>query len=263
MMANVVRIHGDRAPRIAGFARKQGVQSGAGLWLTPITRSMFFTSLDDGSITALRRIAVRRSFASGQTIHMQDDAAHFLNVVTIGHVRLSYVMEDGLAVLHDVLPGGATFGEFGVFDRSAYPDMATAVGSVSLTSFPATALLGIAQVRPDLSEALHRAVANRYREYVALVRDLSLPSLSARLARTVIRVADRLSVRTEYEGRPALMIGGIVTQTDLGLMARGSRGNVNRTLQAWQRAGWIALQDRSIMVLDKAALAALASNDRD
>lgn len=222
-----------------------------------------FASLGDASLASLRRIAVRRSFGSGQAIHLQDDSARFLNVVTTGHVRLSYVMEGGTAVLYDILPSGETFGELGVFDRSSYPDTATAVGHVSLASLPAVALLDIARAQPDLSEALQRAVANRYREYIALVRDLSLQSLSARLAQTLLRVADRLSIRAEHEGRPALMIGGVVTQTDLGLMARGSRGNVNRALQAWQRAGWIAVQDRSILLLDRRALAALAVNERD
>ena len=237
------------------------------LWPLP-SRPMFvatspFSSLDEECLAILRRMGVRRSFANGQTIHMQDDEARFLNVVTAGHVRLSYVMEDGSAVLHDVLPEGEIFGELGAFDRSSYPDMATAVGQVSLFSLPIATLMDLTRTRPDVSVALHRAVAIRYREYINLVRDLSLQSLPARLAQALIRVADRLDVRVEYEGRPALTIGAIVTQTDLGLMARGSRGNVNRALQAWQRSGWIVIKDRSILVLDRSALAALAVNGQD
>ena len=50
----------------------------------------------------------------------------------------------------------------------------------------------------------------------------------------------------------------MVTQADLGLMARGARGNVNRALKAWERAGWIAIQDRNILILDRNRLEALS-----
>lgn len=228
---------------------------------TMFSGSPLFASLDGDCLAALQRIAVRRSFANGQTIHLQDDEAHFLNVIAAGHVRLSYTLEDGSAVLHAVLPSGDSFGELGVFDPSAYPDMATAAGRVTLVSLPTARLLQVARVHPALYDSLSLAVAGRYRDYIGLVRDLSLPSLSARLARTLIRLADRLDAR-RGGGSPAQVIGAIVTQTDLGLMARGSRGNVNRALQAWQRSGWIALRDRSIVILNRSALAEVAADTR-
>jgi hypothetical protein len=44
-------------------------------------------------------------------------------------------------------------------------------------------------------------------------------------------------------------------------MARGARGNVNRALKSWERAGWIAIVDRSIAILDRAKLERLAFED--
>ena len=222
-----------------------------------------FARLDQECLAHLQRCAVRRTFVGGRTIHLQGDEARFLNIVTRGSVRLSHVMVDGSAILHDILPEGEMFGELGVFDRSAYSDMATAVGPVSLISLPTNALIDLARSKPDLALVLHQAVAARFRVYTDLVRDLSLKTLSARLARALIRMADRLDLQSDYQGCPALAVGAAVTQTDLGLMARGSRGNVNRALQGWQRAGWIALKDRSILVLDRAALAAVVARDQD
>ena len=222
-----------------------------------------FARLDQECLAHLQRFAIRRGFVGGRTIHLQGEEARFLNIVTCGHVRLSHVMEDGSAILHDILPAGEIFGELGVFDRSAYSDMATAAGPISLISLPTTTLIDLARSNPDLALVLHQAVAVRFRIYTDLIRDLSLKTLSARLARTLIRMADRLDLRSDHQGCPALAVGAVVTQTDLGLMARGSRGNVNRALQIWQRSGWIALKDRSILVLDRAALAAVVSNDHD
>lgn len=222
-----------------------------------------FDSIGEDGLEALQRISIRRTFADGQIIHMQDDDARFLNVIVAGHVRLSYIMEDGSAVLHDVLSRNVTFGEFGILDRSAYADMATAAGRVSLISLPSAALLDLASASPPLWGALRSAVANRFRTYMTLVRDLSLPALPARLARTLIRVADRFDTWTEHEGRRTQVIGAMVTQTDLGLMARGSRGNVNRNIQAWQKTGWIMLKHRSILILDRQALENIALRQQD
>lgn len=246
---------GLRKPRPLGFANPSTRRGIADVDL--------FASLDADCLAKLQRISLRRSFADGQIIHVQDDEARFLNVVSSGHVRLSYMMEDGSTVLHDIVPSHAIFGEFSVLDQSTYPDIASAIGRVALVSFPSVALFDLARAQPSLARALSGAVALRSRAYIDLVRDLSLPSLSARLARALIRLADRLNASTEHGGRPVQVVGAIVTQTDLGVMARGSRGNVNRVLQAWQRAGWIALKERTIVVLNRSALVAVAADERD
>lgn len=222
-----------------------------------------FAGLDDGCLAILRQIAVRRSFANGQTIHTQGDSARFLDVIVAGHVRLSYLMEDGSTVLHTIVPRGETFGEVGVLEQCSHLDMAVAAGPVTLTSLPTAALFALAAERAEIARALRLAAANRCRDYVALIRDLSLQSLPARLAQVLIRIADRIGTPVKHGGRPAHAIGAMVSQSDLALMARGSRGNVNRALQGWQRSGWVAVKDRSILVLDRAALAALALRDGD
>jgi len=65
----------------------------------------------------------------------------------------------------------------------------------------------------------------------------------------------------QVKGREVACIGPMVTQTDLGLMARGARGNVNRALKSWERSGWIAIVDRSIAILDRSKLEHLAFED--
>ena len=69
-------------------------------------------------------------------------------------------------------------------------------------------------------------MALRYRAYVTVLRDLSPQSLPARLAGTLIRVADGLGAQVEHGDRCAQAVNAIVTQTDLGLMAREARGRV-------------------------------------
>jgi CRP/FNR family cyclic AMP-dependent transcriptional regulator len=217
-----------------------------------------FARLGPEARHALARAATRRSFGHNAFIYLQDDEARHLFFVLSGHVRLSYLLDDGSTVLHGILPPGESFGELGVFENSTYCDMATAVGALTTASIPIQAFRALSERHPEIGDALARVVARRYRSYVTLTRDLSLKTLPARLAQAVLRLADGLGTWAEVKGRRVGLLGAVVNQTDLGLMARGSRGNVNRALKAWERAGWIGMQDRCILILDRARLEGLA-----
>jgi CRP/FNR family transcriptional regulator, cyclic AMP receptor protein len=217
-----------------------------------------FAGLADEARVELSRAATRRIYGPNAFIYLQDDEAGHLYFVLSGYVRLSYLMEDGSAVLHGILRPGESFGELGVFEGSTYCDMATAIGPVAAASIPLGAFRAICERRPEVAATLARVVARRYRAYVTLTRDLSLKSLSARLAQSLLRLVDGLGTRAEHRGRQVAVLGSVVTQTDLGLMARGSRGNVNRTLKGWERAGWIAIRDRAILILERERLEGLS-----
>lgn len=217
-----------------------------------------FARIGNEAKAAVVQASTRKAYGPNEFIYLQDDAAESLNFVRSGHVRLSYLMEDGAAVLFGILPAGETFGELGIFEEGPHSDMATAVGNVTVTSIPARSFRLLAQRFPELDVALGRIVARRYRSYIALTRSLGLKTLPARLSQALLRLADGLGARTTHKGREVAYVGAFVTQTDLGLMARGARGNVNRALKAWERAGWVAIVDRRVLILDRARLESLA-----
>lgn len=223
--------------------------------------AMDFSAVSAMAWAELERAAQRRRYEHNGFIYLQDDAATHLYFVVSGYVRISSLLEDGTAVLHAILPSGESFGELGVFEESTYCDMATAIGPSVIAAIPIPILRTLGERHPEVRDALARAVARRYRGYVMLTRDLSLKTLAARLAQAVLRLAGQLGTRTPFQGRPVRAIASLVTQSDLGLMARGSRGNVNRVLKTWERAGWIALVDRCILILDQGRLESLAMED--
>lgn len=220
--------------------------------------SAIFAGLPGPAVAALARTAVRRTFRHNDFVYMQDDEATHLYVIVSGFLKLSYLMEDGSAVIHGILSRGHSFGELGVYENSTYCDMATAAGPMIAACVPISSFHSLSRTYPELPDALSRAIAKRYRSYILLTRDLSLNSLPARLAQALLRLADSIGTLVPFGGDQYRCIGAIVTQTDLGLMARGSRGNVNRALKAWERAGLIALNERCIIILKRRSIEALA-----
>lgn len=229
--------------------------------LISFTADSEFRKLGEAARSALLDALVVRSYGPNDFIYLQDDDAEHFYFVRSGHVRLSYLLEEGSAILCGILPPGESFGELGVFENATHCDTATAVGQVSLASVSAPVFRALAARHPEIDAAVGRTVARRYRSYVMLTRMLSLKTLAARLAQALLRLSDGLGTRMQVAGREVACIGPMVTQTDLGLMARGARGNVNRALKAWERAGWIAIVDRSIAILNRGKLEGLAFED--
>lgn len=222
-----------------------------------------FAGLPQPARQALAGAMLIRSYGNNDFVYYQDDDATALHFVRTGHIRLSQILEDGSAILFSILPPGEAFGELGVFERGMHCDMATSVGKCTVGSVPLATFHRLAATHPEIEAALGRLVARRYRYYIDLTRNLSLRSLSARLAQSLLRLADGLGSMVQYQGRRCQTIGSVVNQTDLGLMARGARGNVNRALRGWEKAGWIALESRSIVILDRDRLERIALQETD
>lgn len=227
-----------------------------------LIRTPEFTNMSIQARQALFSISIRRCYRKGEIIYLQDDDAENFYIIISGHVRVSYLMEDGSSVLCAVLPSGQSFGELGVFEAGRHCDMVTAIDDVMVALIPARTMRALGARHSELDLALARLVARRYRCYVELTRALSLKSLPARLAQAILRLASSLGTRTIYAGREVSCIGSMITQSDLGMMARGARGNVNRTLKAWERAGWIAMPARTILVLDGTRLEQLSAEEK-
>jgi CRP-like cAMP-binding protein len=217
-----------------------------------------FSRVSPEARQALFAACTRRAIGNNEVVYLQEDDATQLYFVVSGHVRLSYIMEDGSAVLYAILPQGECFGELGAFDGGTHCDMATGIGTSVISGISVKSFRALCERFPDLDHALARIVAARYRSYIDLTRTLSLKTLSARVAQALLRMADSLGTRTTHNGREVPYVGAVVTQADLGLMARGARGNVNRALKSWEARGWVALKDRAILVLDRQSLDALS-----
>ncbi|MBB3950309.1 Crp/Fnr family transcriptional regulator [Aureimonas jatrophae] len=216
-----------------------------------------FSALSPVVASRLSQIGSVRLYGPNEFIYLQDDAADHLYFVRSGHVRLSYLLEDGSAVLFAILPPGDSFGELGVFAGGTHHDMATTVGTSSVFRVPAAELRDLDAQGGEMALALGRTVARRYRSYIALTRSLGLKTLNGRLSQALLRLCDDLGSTVPFEGRQVPMVGAFVTQSDLGMMARGARSNVNRALKSWERSGWIAVRDRAILIVNRPRLEAL------
>ena len=151
-----------------------------------------------------------------------------------------------------------SFGELGIFDGGVHCDMAMGIGNAVVGSVSARKFSALCERFPNLQKCIALLVAQRYRSYIELTRMMSIKTLQGRVAQALLGLADGLGTEAIHCGRKVPSVGPVVSQSDLGLMARGARNSVNRILKIWERAGWLAIKDRSILIVNRAAIEASA-----
>jgi CRP/FNR family transcriptional regulator, cyclic AMP receptor protein len=217
-----------------------------------------FARASDEARCALLASLSRRTYANNEVVYLQEEEAQSLYFVISGHIRLSYVMDDGSAILYAILPPGDSFGELGIFDGGVHCDMAMGIGNAVVGSVSAKKFTALCERFPNLGKCIALLVARRYRSYIELTRMMSIKTLQGRVAQALLWLADGLGTEMFHRERKVPSVGPVVTQSDLGLMARGARGSINRVLKTWERAGWLVMKDRAILIVNRPALEASA-----
>jgi CRP-like cAMP-binding protein len=219
-----------------------------------------FDNVSEEAKVILHAHSRRKQLAANTIVYFQDDPAHTLFIIDRGHVRLSHIMEDGSVALYAIIPQSASFGEVGAFDRLGYCDTASTIDAVELTAISLNWMDKEGAPYNELRTVIARMISKRYRAHMEFARALYLPTLTARLALSIIRLLDSLGNEIRYQNKMVPVLGPVVTQRDLGAMARGTRENVNKILRAWIADGLVVVEDRHIIVTNRTKLEAIAFN---
>jgi CRP/FNR family transcriptional regulator, cyclic AMP receptor protein len=192
-----------------------------------------------------------------ELIYLQEDSADYLYLVVSGYVRVSYLLEDGSFVLLGIISQGDGFGELGVHAGDCHTETATAIGDVCVARIRADLFRSDVIDKSDAQHFLTQLLARRYRWYLHSTCTLSLNNLESRLSQVLLFLCKSLNRTSSIDGQTYPSLPTMITQSDLGSMARGTRGNINRLLKKWEQHGWIAFYNRNIVLTRSAKLEAI------
>ncbi|NTV62604.1 MAG: Crp/Fnr family transcriptional regulator [Oscillochloris sp.] len=214
----------------------------AALAATPL-----FGKLSRPLLCTLASAAVRAEYAAQQIIFFAGTPDSRLYVVACGWVKSLKATADGR---EQTL---AVFGPGEVFNLAVLANVVTQVSVVTLE--PVTLwclershLQELLAAHPELAQALIGSLATRVVYLSALVEDLALRPIEARLARLILSQArDGQIVRRRW-----------ATQAELATQIGTVPDVLNRALRTLSAAGLIAVDRRQIRVIDAAGLEARA-----
>lgn len=149
-----------------------------------------FDELVGGTLEALAEAAMRGRYDAGQVIYLEGEPAEAIYILESGWVKATRMTRDGREQAMMFLRAVDVFGDIAVFAGGAYPGTVTALETVGVWKIPARRMLELVWRYPDLAMAVIRHLAGRVVHYVNLVEDLSLRSVEARLAHTLLQNAE-------------------------------------------------------------------------
>lgn len=207
-----------------------------------------FAALDADALESIARGAVRRRYDAGQVVFLEGEPCTGLYVVEEGWLKAVKASPSGREQVVRLVGPGEAFNAVGVLVGAPNSATVIALESVTLWIVRSGVLLRLLDEHPPIARAVIEALARRVLHLMAMVEDLSLRTVEARLARLLLEEATGGVVRRRKWTTQAEMASRVGTVLDV----------LNRALHALADEGLIEVERHEIRVLDPQGLAARA-----
>lgn len=208
----------------------------------------YFSGLESAELDSLRQSFFEKTAGRGDVISLEGEAAESLYFVASGVVKTYKTSVDGKEQILSIVRPGESFNDVPIFDGGTNPASAEAMGAVSLYGIRKGELRNAVQKHPQIAGNIIRILAERVRQLVALVEDLSFRHVIGRVARILLENASDGSSPQQK-----------LTQQEMAAMAGTAREVVARSLKALEEEGTISLNRHRIIIRDRESLQATAA----
>ena len=217
--------------------------------------SSILTDLPPAYSERLLQGATSVSLKDGEPLFRKGDAGDGCYWLRSGLLKVSVGSPEGdrrgekrtLAILGP----GSIVGELAMIDGLPRSADIHAIDDCLLTFVSRAAFDECLKENPALYAHVCQALAARLRQANDEAAASSFLTVKARIARTILRLAEYLG--EEVEGGQ-IAIRHRFSQNDIAAMAAIARESVNRTMHEWREKGIVSVATRSTMVVNKARL---------
>lgn len=211
-----------------------------------LSRAPMFSALDDEAATALRTSMTPVTVHKGQQLFHEGDPGERMFIITEGKIKLGNTAPDGREGLLAILGPSELLGELSLFDPGPRTATATALTDSTLLALHHSALRPWLAGRPEVAEALLRALAQRLRRTNDQMADLVFSDVPGRVAKTLIELGDKFG----QEFPDGIHVTHDMTQEELAQLVGASRETVNKALAEFASRGWVRLESRSVVIIE-------------
>lgn len=208
-----------------------------------------FSDLPLDILRAISSETTPRHFDAGQVIYLEGEPAEFVYILERGWIKATRMSREGreqaMMFLHPV----ELFGDIAAFTGTVYPCTVTALEAVDAWSIPAPTLQRLIQQNPALASVIIKKLGGRVLHYIELVEDLSLKSVEARLANTLLQNAE------EINGQLVVVRRTWTTFNEMAVRLGTVRDVLSRALKTLEAEGLLKVEKQEILLLDPKGLA--------
>jgi CRP/FNR family cyclic AMP-dependent transcriptional regulator len=215
-----------------------------------LRKAGLFQGVDPEDIEALSSEFEMIEVSRGQVLFHEGEPGDSLYIVLSGKVKLGRRASDGRENLVAVMGPSDQFGELSLFDPGPRISTAVVVTDGRVARLPKSALQKWVEERPQIALQLLRVVARRLRRTNTMLADLIFVDVPGRVAKQLLQLAQRFG---SVEGGQ-LRVTHDLTQEELAQLVGASRETVNKALADFAARGWLRLEGKSVVILDRERL---------
>ena len=211
-----------------------------------------FATLSVEDLVHVAAMTVVRHYDRGDLILLEGDLGGALHYVRSGLVKVFKTSVGGKEQVLRMIASGHTFNDVPALDGGPNPASAAAMEPSVVYVIRRAELRHLIITRPEVAEAVVQTLASALRHLVALVEDLSLRHVTARVAKILLdQEASSHEEQHVYH----------LTQQEMAALAGSAREVVGRALKELETAGVIEMRQGRAVVLSSERLRLLASGE--
>ena len=194
--------------------------------------------------------------ARGGFVFLEGNPATSLNVLAQGRVKVIRETDEGQEVILRLIQPGEIFGGAGGWGESTYPASARAQEDSVVLQLPAESFTDLIAHQPAFAIAVVQELGQRLRTAEARIRELQTERVERRIARVLLRLANRTGVKTDG----GIELGSPLSRQDLAELAGTTLSTASRTLSAWDQQGIVAAGRERVTILRAHQLVSIAED---
>ena len=211
-----------------------------------------FATLSAEDLAQVAAMTVVRHYDRGDLILLEGDLGGALHYVRSGLVKVFKTSVGGKEQVLRMIAAGHTFNDVPALDGGPNPASAAAMEPSVVYVIRRAELRHLIITRPEVAEAVVQTLASALRHLVALVEDLSLRHVTARVAKILLdQEASSHEEQHVYH----------LTQQEMAALAGSAREVVGRALKELEAAGAIEMRQGRAVVLSRERLSLLAKGE--
>ncbi|MBI2908774.1 MAG: Crp/Fnr family transcriptional regulator [Chloroflexi bacterium] len=210
----------------------------------------FLAGLTPQELEAIRRFFFERTLERNELLFLEGEKPEALYAVISGRIRLFKTSAEGKEQVVRIRQQGESFNYAAVFGDSANPASAMAMGPSLIYGIRKSDVDGVVKAYPKVSANVIRIFANKLRQQMSLVEDLSFRHVTSRVAKILLEYAEDTPAGKSEE----IVLKHPLTQQDMAAMVGTAREMVGRSLKSLESQGAIKTDGHRIAITDKRLL---------
>jgi CRP/FNR family transcriptional regulator, cyclic AMP receptor protein len=175
-------------------------------------------------LSALRRLARRKSYSENQIIFSEGDRSDFLPIVERGKIKMVRFPDVDKEVIIGIFEAGEMFAVPPVFDGAPYPSTAVAMEETTLLLLYRQDFLRLLRESSEFSFAVIAWMCEMLREKTATIKNLATASPEQRVGNVLLRLAEKEGVETmvkiSLRRQDIAEMAGLTTETTIRVIRK-------------------------------------------